>query len=133
MAIHEFETLVEPSPPNITLLRNLTEGQPSMYHFYVDGQESSVTLRRREVVGEMTCYSYDYLFYDWEFATADVKSWPELTIIEDQGIVEGLDDLAEIQAMKLMQESDSFLVIALSADFPEAYAIEGTDGNIVLN
>jgi hypothetical protein len=131
MAIHEIEPLAEPEVPTVTMLRDMTEGHPTVYHFKVNDQESSITLRRRELEEEPSYYSYDFLFFGWEFATADVKSWRELTVIEEQSIAEGLDELGQFQAKRLMRESAPFLIMALDTDFPEAYAIEDANGNIL--
>jgi hypothetical protein len=131
MAITEFEPQLESDGPNITLLREFTDNQPTVYHFYIDGEESSVSLRREDCSGEATCFTYRFYFFDWEFASADVKSWPELTVIEASEISDGLDELATIEAEKYFKASTPLLELALGEDFPDAYAVEDVDGNLL--
>lgn len=131
MALPEYEPQAESDVPKITLLREFNDGQMPVYHFYVDGEESSVTLTREDIDGDSSCYSYHFRFYDWEFASADIKSWPHLTVVENEEISDDLDDLAKLEAERLMTESAPFLITAISTDFPEAYAIEDTNGRLV--
>jgi hypothetical protein len=130
MAIQEFEPQAEPDVPNITLLREFENGQTPVYHFFVNGHESLIQLRR-EVIPEDSCYCYQFLFHGWEFASAEVISWPELTVIENNEITAGMDDLANLQAQRLMQEALPLFKAAIDTDFPGAYAVENPNGNII--
>lgn len=120
----------EPEVPQITLLRDMLPDGKNVYHFYVDGQESSVTLTREEAEMDQHVETYKFNFYGWQFGEADVYHSEEGAAVEWLGIIEDLEGLAAIQARKLMGESTGFLYSAIEVDFPGLINTEDTAGNL---
>jgi hypothetical protein len=128
MAIQEFEPQAEPEPARITLLKELIDGREAAYHFFVNGEESSVTLTREITDKEISDFTYCFKFYGWEFGAADVHNSKEVNSIDWQGITDGLEGLAKDQAQRLMEQSKDFLPIAIRSDF-ETQGIEDWFGD----
>jgi hypothetical protein len=130
MAIQEFEPRPQ-TEPQITLLRELAEGQDSVYHFFVDGQDSHLTISREQEGETQLDFTYHFRYYDWEYGQADVHCNPDAAAIEWQGLPSGLkDELEAIQADRFMQGASPFLLEALKTDFP-GMPVEDAAGNII--
>jgi hypothetical protein len=121
----------EPDVPQFTLLRELLDDGTVIHHFYLDGQDTYTIMAREQLDDTGSDFTYHLRFYGWEFAAADVHTEPQAACIEWQGIADDLDnDLAKLEARRLLADSSGYLTAALRADFPDL-VIEDAAGNLL--
>jgi hypothetical protein len=128
MAIHEIESQTAPEIPKPLVVKEVLDDGCEIYRFFVEDQDLPVTLTREQLESSESDYTYHFKFFGWEYGEADVHADAEAVAIEWCGIEDDLKDLAQIQAQKLMTDSDIYLLTALANDFP-GRPIEDVAGN----
>jgi hypothetical protein len=119
MATPEPEPQLEVNHSRITLLRELAEGQEPIYHFFVDGKDTYLTMTRDKVDETPYDFTYHLNYGDWAYGEMDVHCGLDAVVIDWQGIsADQQDKLAEIEAERFMAGSTDFMLTAIIADFP---------------
>ena len=131
MATFESSPRGEPEDPHLTHLRDLKEDE-IIHHFFIDGQDPGLTIRKIRDGNSQVYSTYFLEFYGWRFGAVDVYHTAELTSIDWQGIddrLEECDELAKIEAHRLLIESAQYIRAAVKIDSPESLVHADEFGN----